>query len=333
MGLKFLVFLGSVRDSTPPRPARLGHRVACACRDRLVAEGHEAGLIDPLDLDLGGVFKPHFAHAKGRAPAALDDLAGRIAAADGFVMVSPEYNHSMSPALAHLLNHFGSSLYAYKPSAIATYSAGQWGGARAAVNMRTFLSELGCLPVSAMIHVPKAQEVFDEDGGYAPGVDGEPLGRLSRAHLRAADLVGRGRPPPARRGRGRPPRRLHPRSFATQRAVSRGTDWALITGAGSGIGAALAQALAARGVGVVLVGRRQARLDAVRARLGPSAPALIVPADIASAEDRARVLEAVDTRLSSEGGRLRHLVHNAGIGTPSPISPAPIRPSSSGPSP
>ena len=172
MGLKFLVFLGSVRDSTPPRPARLGHRVACACRDRLVAEGHEAGLIDPLDLDLGSVFKPHFAHAKGRAPAALGDLAGRIAAADGFVMVSPEYNHSMSPALAHLLNHFGSSLYAYKPSAIATYSAGQWGGARAAVNMRTFLSELGCLPVSAMIHVPKAQEVFDEGGGYAPGVDG-----------------------------------------------------------------------------------------------------------------------------------------------------------------
>ena len=173
MALNLLVFLGSVRDSTPPRPARLGCRVARACRDRLAAEGHEVGLIDPLDLDLGGVFKPHFAYAQGKAPAALDDLAGRIEAADGFVMVSPEYNHSMSPALAHLLNHFGSSLYAYKPSAIATYSAGQWGGARAAVNMRTFLSELGCLPVSAMIHVPKAQEVFDEDGGYAPSVDGE----------------------------------------------------------------------------------------------------------------------------------------------------------------
>ena len=173
MALKLLVFLGSVRDSTPPRPARLGCRVARACRDRLATEGHEVELIDPLDLDLGGAFKPHFAYAQGKAPAALDDLAGQISAADGFVMVSPEYNHSMSPALAHLLNHFGSSLYAYKPSAIATYSAGQWGGARAAVNMRTFLSELGCLPVSAMIHVPKAQEVFDEDGGYAPGVDGE----------------------------------------------------------------------------------------------------------------------------------------------------------------
>ncbi|MDZ7710226.1 MAG: NAD(P)H-dependent oxidoreductase [Roseovarius sp.] len=173
MALKLLVFLGSVRDSTPPRPARLGCRVARACRDRLAAEGHKVELIDPLDLDLGGAFKPHFSYARGKAPEALDDLARRIEAADGFVMVSPEYNHSMSPALAHLLNHFGSSLYAYKPSVITTYSAGQWGGARAAVNMRTFLSELGCLPVSAMIHVPKAQEVFDEDGGYAPGVDGD----------------------------------------------------------------------------------------------------------------------------------------------------------------
>jgi chromate reductase len=34
------------------------------------------------------------------------------------------------------------------------------------------LSELGCLPVSAMIHVPHAQDVFEEDGGYSGGVDG-----------------------------------------------------------------------------------------------------------------------------------------------------------------
>ncbi len=171
MTLNLLVFLGSVRDSTPPRPARLGLRVARACADRLAAQGHEVGLVDALEFDLAGPFKPHFSHPQGKAPAALEDLAARIAAADGYVMVSPEYNHAMSPALAHLLNHFGSSLYSYKPSVIATYSAGQWGGARAAVNMRTFLAELGCLPVSAMIHVPRAQEVFEAEGGYPSGVD------------------------------------------------------------------------------------------------------------------------------------------------------------------
>ena len=166
----YLVFLGSARDSLPPRPARLGLRVARALMVQLQNRGSQAVLVDPLDIDLGRTFKPHFAYAKGAAPAALDTLAGQIERADGYVMVSPEYNHAMSPALSHLLNHFGSSLFSYKPSVIATYSAGQWGGVRAAVGMRGLLSELGCLPVSAMIHVPKAQDVFAEDGSFHDGV-------------------------------------------------------------------------------------------------------------------------------------------------------------------
>lgn len=164
--MNFLVFLGSARDSTPPRPARLGQRVATMCHRLLSARTHEVQIVDPLTQDMEGVFKPHFSYAEGRAPHALNDLAQAIMAADGYVMVSPEYNHSMSPALAHLLNHFGASRFAWKPSAIVTYSAGQWGGARAAMGMRGFLSELGCLPVSAMTHLPKAQEVLDEDGAW-----------------------------------------------------------------------------------------------------------------------------------------------------------------------
>lgn len=171
--MKFLIFLGTVRDSAPPKPARLGLRVARACLDALQTDqdGHEIELIDPLDYPTGEVFKPHFAYAKSQVPEGLASLAEKISAADGYVMVSPEYNHSMSPALSNLLNHFGSSLFAYKPSAIVTYSAGQWGGMRAAVGMRTFLAELGCLPVSAMIHVPRAQDVFNEQGDPHPDED------------------------------------------------------------------------------------------------------------------------------------------------------------------
>ncbi|MCR9257728.1 MAG: NAD(P)H-dependent oxidoreductase [Alphaproteobacteria bacterium] len=180
--MNFIVFLGSVRDSTPPRPKRLGARVAAALTHHPAFAPHEVTLIDPLELDRGPLFKPHFAYAKGKAPEPLERLAREIGGADGYVMVSPEYNHAMSPALADLLNHFGSSLFSYKPSVIVTYSAGQWGGARAAVGMRTFLSELGCLPVSAMIHVPKAQEVFDEDGDYLAGVDADQWeGYIGRA--------------------------------------------------------------------------------------------------------------------------------------------------------
>lgn len=163
--MHFLIFLGSVRDSTPPRPARLGMRVSRACETLFKNQysQHTVEIIDPLNYDFDDVFKPEFAYHRAH----LRELADKIKSADGYVMVSPEYNHSMSPALANMLNHFGSSLFSYKPSAIVTYSAGQWGGVRAAVSMRTFLSELGCLPVSAMIHIPKAQEVFDEQGVVA----------------------------------------------------------------------------------------------------------------------------------------------------------------------
>lgn len=171
--MKYLLFLGTVRDSTPPKPARLGERVAKACVNYLEQsfDNAEVELIDPLDYPFEDVFKPHFSYHEKDVPEQLDALAKKIEAADAYVMVSPEYNHSMSPALANLLNHFGASLYSYKPSAIATYSAGQWGGVRAAVNMRTFLSELGCLPVSAMIHVPKAQTVFEENGKFTQEVE------------------------------------------------------------------------------------------------------------------------------------------------------------------
>ncbi len=170
--MRYLVFVGSVRDSAPPRPRRLGLRVAKALTAQLRSDTNDVTLVDPLEIALETPFKPHFSYARGEAPRPLEECAEAIEKADGYVMVSPEYNHAMSPALANLLNHFGSSLFSYKPSVIATYSAGQWGGTRAAINMRTFLAELGCLPVSAMVHVPRAHEVFDEEGGYADGVDG-----------------------------------------------------------------------------------------------------------------------------------------------------------------
>ncbi|RUO25450.1 NADPH-dependent oxidoreductase [Aliidiomarina minuta] len=166
MSLNILVFLGSVRDSTPPKPARVGKRVALACERILNDAGHQVEVIDPLDSKCPDVFKPAFAYSDKERPEMLQKLQDKIEAADAYVMVSPEYNHSMSPALAELLNHFGSSSFAYRPSSIVTYSAGQWGGVRAAVALRSFLGELGCLPVSAMIHVPKASESIDEEGAF-----------------------------------------------------------------------------------------------------------------------------------------------------------------------
>jgi len=100
--LNILIFLGTVRQSTPPKPARLGLRVARACQRSLDKRGVAVELIDPLDIDLDPVFKPHFAYTKNGVPKALDTLTEKIKTADTSVMVSPEYNHAMSPALSNL---------------------------------------------------------------------------------------------------------------------------------------------------------------------------------------------------------------------------------------
>jgi NAD(P)H-dependent FMN reductase len=122
-GLNILVFQGSTRTDGPPSPACVGRRVALWVQTALTARKHAVQVVDPLE---GPLIKPHFAYPQGRAPQQLEELAVLIKAADAFVMVTPEYNHAPSPALLNTLNHFGSSLFSFKPSAIVSYSQGQW---------------------------------------------------------------------------------------------------------------------------------------------------------------------------------------------------------------
>src|SRR5215472_13512588 len=81
----------------------------------------------------------------------------------------------------------------------------------------------------------------------------------------------------------------------------------LVTGAGSGIGRAVACAFAGEGAKVALVGRRQAALEETRAAIREGA--LSVPADITKQGEPARVVG----KVSEAFGRLDVLVNNAAV--------------------
>jgi NAD(P)H-dependent FMN reductase len=167
--LRTVVFMGSARNR-PARwggPARLGTRVLRYVVRTLAARpepGHEVEVLDPLELRLPMLEAPYFYYADGTAPPELEAANAKVRAADCYVIVTPEYNHSIPPALANLLDHFGGSAYACKPSGFVTYSNGQWGGIRAAMQLRALTAELGCLSVSRTCGIPNAGKEFDEDG-------------------------------------------------------------------------------------------------------------------------------------------------------------------------
>lgn len=85
---------------------------------------------------------------------------------------------------------------------------------------------------------------------------------------------------------------------------------ALVTGAASGIGAAVAVRLAADGASVALLARRRDRLEKVAAEITEAGgTALVVPADVTSEDSVAEAAAVVQARF----GDLDLLVNNAGL--------------------
>lgn len=151
------VLLGSVRRD------RLGIRAARMLVDALAARGHEPVLVDPLELQLPLLDRMYKEYPRGEAPEVLERLATLYRRADGFLVVSGEYNHGIPPALKNLLDHFLEE-YFWRPSGIVCYSAGPFGGVRAAMQLRMSLAEMGMSSVPSLLPVPRIGEALTEDG-------------------------------------------------------------------------------------------------------------------------------------------------------------------------
>lgn len=98
--------------------------------------------------------------------AKIPAFSALMAAADGYVLVSPEYNHSYPGSLKMALDtNFAE--YAGKPVAIATLSDGPWGGVRAHENLVNYTQSLGMKPILGSLYFPHVDEHFDAKGNLA----------------------------------------------------------------------------------------------------------------------------------------------------------------------
>ena len=157
MGLKIVVLVGTVRCD------RQGIKAAKFVERAMGARGHTVTVVDPYELQLPLLDRMYKEYDKGKAPAVLEKLATVYRAADAFIVVSGEYNHSIPPALSNLLDHFLEE-YFFRPSAIVCYSSGQFGGVRAAMQLRAMLCELGMPSVSSLFPIPRIGSAFDDQG-------------------------------------------------------------------------------------------------------------------------------------------------------------------------
>ncbi len=158
--LNTAVIYGSARRS------RQGIKAARFVVRTLEEREHDVTLIDSEKYDLPMLDWMYKEYESGQAPEAMQKLAEILSAADGFVIVSAEYNHSIPGALKNLLDHFQSE-YLYKPSGIVTYSAGPFGGVRALVNLRGILAELGTPSIPSAFPISQIHNAFDDDGNAA----------------------------------------------------------------------------------------------------------------------------------------------------------------------
>jgi NAD(P)H-dependent FMN reductase len=166
MGHRILIFYGSYRSD------RMGIRLAEFVVDRFQRRGEAVELIDAKAVNLPMLDRMYKEYPSGEAPKQLEDLAGKIRDADGFVFVTGEYNWGVQPGLKNLTDHFLEEWF-WRPAAIASYSGGRLSGARAATAWHGTLSEMGMVVVSSTIAVGPI--------GHTLSADAVPTGEAGKA--------------------------------------------------------------------------------------------------------------------------------------------------------
>ncbi|CAM5636101.1 MULTISPECIES: NADPH-dependent FMN reductase [Streptomyces] len=157
--LKLAVILGSVREG------RFGEVVTHWFAG--LAKEHSAFDVEVIDLSetelpLSLPATPPAMATEEVRPAEMLPLSAKLAAADAFVVVTPEYNHSFPASLKALIDwHF--TEWQAKPVGFVSYGA-QSGGLRAVEQLRQVFAEMHAVTIRDGLAFPFYWEAFGEDG-------------------------------------------------------------------------------------------------------------------------------------------------------------------------
>jgi NAD(P)H-dependent FMN reductase len=158
---RLAVLIGSVRQG------RFGPVAATWVAQRASEHGaFDVDVVDLADFDIPLVLpadSPAFAGDAYPRPAAMADLTARLDAADAFIIVTPEYNHSYPASLKAAIDwHF--TQWTAKPVAFVSYG-GAAGGRHAVLHLENVLTELHAVTIRDGLAFPNYFSNFDFEAG------------------------------------------------------------------------------------------------------------------------------------------------------------------------
>lgn len=158
--IKLMVVIGSVR------PGRAGLSVALWVHEHTTQiGGFDIDFVDLAELNLPFMNEPKHPRLQEYRHRHTLAWSERVAAADAFLFVTPEYNYSYSPALKNALDYLHHE-WSGKPVGLVSYG-GLAGGTRGAAALQPVLSALGMMSVQANVEIPYVSRQID-DGFFEP---------------------------------------------------------------------------------------------------------------------------------------------------------------------
>jgi NAD(P)H-dependent FMN reductase len=148
--------------SGSPRSNSVTHRVVLHLKKYLSEiAGHNINIIDVRDWEISALQQVVYRSVE-TTPVELQPLARRIFSADAFIIVTPEYNGSYTPAVKNLFDHFPKQ--SRKAFGIVTASPGALGGIRAGMQLQLLIYALFGIGSPHMLITPFIDKKFDEHG-------------------------------------------------------------------------------------------------------------------------------------------------------------------------
>lgn len=148
------------------RPSRSGRKIADWFKKQAkVPAGTTVEIIDLADVNLPLLDEPVSAMMNQYSKDHTKKWADIVGKADGYVWVTPEYNHSTSAALKNAIDYLYKE-WTYKPVAFVGY--GGMGATRAIEHLVNVASELSMFPLKPRYHVLDVWSAINEDGSVKP---------------------------------------------------------------------------------------------------------------------------------------------------------------------